>query len=365
LAEIGGYDLIAELWDVCPTAGHVLTYARAVGEHSLARRLGRIGCAICDSVSDRHGPIQEIIDTAAVQIDALQTDRNATAAQPFQVAVGLALDQIDRACCPDSSSPHVETGLADLDRLLGGLYRSEMTVLAARPSLGKTALAVQIAAHVASDTKRVLFVTLEQPKEMIALRLLSQETALPVSHLRRGQITLAQQQEVKRAASILRSLPLLIVDGASPVPVHVLAAIARREHRREPLSLIIVDYLQLIEPPPGREQRHQQIGKISSRLKSLARELDVPVLAVAALNRLAEQRPDQSPRLGDLRESGSIESDADSVLLLRARDPYAPKEDQSRSILVDVAKNRNGPIGEVELTFRKSTMRFEEAFPDD
>jgi replicative DNA helicase len=259
----------------------------------------------------------------------------------------------------------VSCGFTDLDNLTAGFQPSDLIILAARPSMGKTALVCNIAEAIARvDHKGVMLFSLEQSNLELAERFLCITARVNGHDLRTGNLSNEQRDLLTTASDELHNLPLFIDDKPARTMSQI-SAISRRQHRKEPLGAIIIDYLQLIEPEDKRVPREQQIASISRRLKFLAKELNVPVIALSQLNRGVELREDKRPRLADLRESGSIEQDADKVMFLHRPDAYDPNDRPGEAEIV-IAKHRNGPTGIVKLTWRGEFMRFEDysAVPD-
>jgi replicative DNA helicase len=267
------------------------------------------------------------------------------------------MDRIQERLQQEGSISGLSSGFVDLDRQLNGFQPTEMVILAARPSMGKTALVCNIAEAAAADSGAgVLLFSLEQSKLELAERLLCIRAKVNGHRLRAGELDEVERDQLLQAASELSELPIYIDDKPARTMAQI-GAIARRLKRRGKLDLIIIDYLQLIEPEDKAAPREQQIALISRRLKFLSKELTVPVVALAQLNRGVELREDKRPRLADLRESGSIEQDADVVMFLHRPDAYDP-EDRPGEVDIIVAKNRSGPTGSVTLTWIKESMRF-------
>jgi replicative DNA helicase len=278
------------------------------------------------------------------------------------------MDRIEARLKGEHTLGGVETGFADLDQLTGGLHNSELIVLAARPSMGKTALAMNIAEHVAMTLQApTLFVSLEMSSVELADRLLCSVARVNGHRLRNGTISHEDQARLVEKAGQLSQAPLFVDDSPSRTVTEIAAA-ARRVRRREGrLALLVIDYLQLIEPDNSKDPRQEQVARIARRLKGLAREMDVPVLCIAQLNRQAEDSKDHIPRLSHLRESGAIEQDADVVMFVHREEYYRRGEEQQQfegQAEVKVAKQRNGPVGDIELVWRKEYTRFEDKAPE-
>jgi replicative DNA helicase len=253
----------------------------------------------------------------------------------------------------------IETGFKDLDSLTGGLHNSELVILAARPSMGKTALALNMAEYVAIELNiTVLFVSLEMSSLELADRLLCSRARVDSHRLRNGTISNDDRRKLVERAGEISQAPLFVDDTPSRNMTEI-AATARRLKRKNELGLIVIDYLQLIDPDNLRDQRQEQVARIARRLKGLARELEVPVLCLAQLNRQAEVAKENRPRLSHLRESGAIEQDADTVMLLHRPDRYEPGQHEG-IIEIIVAKQRNGPTGDIKLAWLSKFTRFED-----
>jgi replicative DNA helicase len=256
----------------------------------------------------------------------------------------------------------IETGFTDFDAMTGGLHGSELIILAARPSMGKTALALNVAEHVSMIVQQpTLFVSLEMSSVELADRMLCSIAEVNGQRLRNGTISNDDRRRLVEKAADLSQAPLFVDDSPSRTITEIAAA-ARRLKRKSGLSLIVIDYLQLIEPDNAKDQRQEQVAKIARRLKGMARELKVPVLCLAQLNRQAEATKDNRPRLSHLRESGAIEQDADVVMFIHREEYYATNDDERSQLAgqadLIVAKQRNGPTGDVKLTWKKDFTRF-------
>jgi replicative DNA helicase len=278
-----------------------------------------------------------------------------------------AMDRIDARMKGEHLAGGVETGFTEFDHLTGGLHNSELIVLAARPSMGKTALAMNIAEYVALKLSLpVLFVSLEMSSIELADRMLCSVAEVNGARLRNGTISKEDRKRLVETAAKLSECPLFVDDAPSRT-VSEIAAAARRVKRREgALGLIVIDYLQLIEADNSKDPRQEQVAKMARRLKGLAREVDVPVLCLAQLNRQAEVSKENRPRLSHLRESGAIEQDADVVMFVHREEYYRTGEDREQvagQAEIIIAKQRNGPIGEVELVWRKEFTRFANPAP--
>jgi replicative DNA helicase len=306
--------------------------------------------------------IEDLLQSAERQIFSIVEEQEGSA----NIAIGDilmdAFHRIDERMNSEGDVSGVTTGFTDLDAQTTGLQPTEMIVLAARPSMGKTAFVCNVAEAIArKDNVGVLLFSLEQSNLELAERFLCIVAKVNGHDLRSGNLTAEQRDKLMMASDDLARLPMFIDDKPGRT-IGQIAALARRLHRKSPLGVIIIDYLQLVEPEDKNAPREQQIAGISRRLKFLAKELRVPVIALAQLNRGVELREDKRPRLADLRESGAIEQDADMVMFLHRPDQYDP-EDRPGEAEIIVAKHRSGPTGLVRLTWRKEYMRFEDYTP--
>jgi replicative DNA helicase len=359
IEDIGGYGYLGQLWDAAPTAANAEYYARIVRDKAIIRHLIHSSNEILRDAYDQAMPADELLESAERKV--LDIAEMGITGQTFTLAQALteAYDRIDTRQQNDQTSiSGLPTGFIDLDEKTAGLQNSELVIMAARPSHGKTALAMNIARHVAvEDGQPVFVVSLEQSRIELAERLLCCQARVDSHKLRKGHLSSEDMQKLIEAGGVLRNAPLFIDDTPGQGMLRI-AANARRLKLREKIKLVVLDYLQLIEPDNRRDSRQEQVAHISRRLKFLARELQIPVMALAQVNRSSEDRTDHKPRLADLRESGSIEQDADTVMLLHRPEMYEPG--QHEGILeIHIAKQRNGPTGEISLTFLKQFMRFE------
>jgi replicative DNA helicase len=358
LKEIGGADYLAAVIGSVPHAAHAKYYAGIVREKAMQRQL--IG--VCNDV------LRECYDEGLETTDVLAHAEEGI----FRILESQALaskldlkdilvetwDRIYKRIEQGGQISGITTGFRDLDLKTNGLQPTELIILAARPSMGKTALVCNVAEAAAErDRKGVLLFSLEQSKLELAERLLCIRGRQQVQKIRKGDLTDEDRDMLMAAAGELSELPLYIDDQAGRTVAQI-GAISRRLKRRNGVGMVIIDYLQLIEPEDKRAPREQQIAQITRRLKFLAKELEVPVVALSQLNRAVDARPDKRPRLSDLRESGAIEQDADIVMFLHRPDVYDP-EDRPNEAEVIVAKHRSGPTGTVTLLFNKESMRFE------
>jgi replicative DNA helicase len=359
IEDIGGYGYLGELWEAAPTAANAEYYARIVRDKAVVRHLIHASTEVLRDSYDQAMPADELLESAERKI--LDIAQMGIIGQTYTLdqAVKEAYDRMDARQQPDQASiSGLPTGYLDLDDKTAGLQNSELIILAARPSVGKTALALNIVRHAAVEEQQpVFFVSLEQSRIELAERLLCCQARVDSHKLRKGHLGSDDMQKLIEAGGILKDAKVYIDDTPGQGMLRI-AANARRLKLRHKIKLVVIDYLQLIEPDNRRDSRQEQVSHISRRLKFLARELAIPVLALAQVNRSSEDRQDHKPRLADLRESGSIEQDADTVIIMHRPELYEPGQHEGVVELL-VAKQRNGPTGELTLTFLKQFMRFE------
>jgi replicative DNA helicase len=348
------YEYLSELHDCCVTAAHAVYYAEIVRDLSVARQLNAAGTRIARDAHDYVRPAPELLEEAQQAIFEIAADSQQGNVTKLRANIPRVFDILDARRRPANRGRvgAVPTGLIDIDNLTGGLGDSEFIVIASRPSVGKTTLGLTIAANAIDNGVAVFMASLEQSDLELTERMLSARARVDGHKMRLGTINAQEQDRLDQAGRALDQSADLIIDNATNQSMLRIAANARRLKLREKIGLVIVDYLQLVEPENRRDPRHEQVAGISRRLKALARELAVPVVALAQLNRGVEERQGR-PRLSDLRESGGIEADADVVLLIHrpAENPHV--------VEVIIAKQRNGPTGEVILAFDRKCTRFE------
>ena len=366
--RLGGSAYLARTFQSVANYAHATYYARIVREKATYRSLIDASTEILRDAYEESSEASQLVSQAEQKIFAILDSRATSTVLSIRDVLHEAMDRIDARMRGEHAQGGVETGFSDLDHLTGGLHDSELIVLAARPAMGKTALAMNIAEHVAGKLAvPTLFVSLEMSSIELADRLLCSAARVNGHKLRNGTISNQDRARLIEKASEISQTPLFVDDAPSRTVTEIAAA-ARRIRRREGrLGLLVVDYLQLIEPDNLKDPRQEQVARIARRLKGLAREMKIPVLCIAQLNRQAEDSKDHRPRLSHLRESGAIEQDADVVLFVHREEYYRHGEEQQRyagQAEVIVAKQRNGPVGEVELVWRKEFTRFEDKAPD-
>jgi replicative DNA helicase len=359
LTDVGGHEALVEILEETLTAANVTYYARIVHDKAMLRQLIDAGTEILRDVYDGTAPAEELLAEAEKRIFAILQDRLIGDAIDIKTLLKRVFDRISARHGGDASGiMGVPSGFADLDELTIGWQNSELIILAARPSIGKTALALNMAEHAAVDYHLpTLIFSLEMSQEELAERLLCSRARVNSHLLRKGRLGSEGMHKLIETSGDLDRAPLYIDDTPGRTILQI-AATARRLMLRAGLRLIIIDYLQLIEPDDRAVSRQEQISTISRRLKNLARELKVPVIALSQLNRAPEAREGHRPRMSDLRESGSIEQDADVVTLLHRDDAYDSEKNPGVAEVI-VAKQRNGPVGEVKLSFLREFTRFE------
>jgi replicative DNA helicase len=363
LEAVGGAEYLADIARSVPVAAHAVYYAGLVREKATLRSLIHTSTEIIRDAFDESQDPLEMVSRAEQKIFSIHDHRSQDKLVTIQQALIEAFNRIDAKKCGSENA--ILTGFTDLDAMTGGMHDAEFIVVAARPSMGKTALAMNIAEYATIEGKMpTLFVSLEMSRYELAQRLLCSVGKIRGEKLRKGMLSAQEHDKLVEVSNKLSTAPLMIDDTPSR-SVSEVAAVARRLKRRIDLRLIIVDYLQLIEPDYAKDPRQEQVAKIARRLKSLARELNVPLICVAQLNRQAEaSKESHRPKLSQLRESGAIEQDADVVLLIHREDYYQSHEEaekaQTRGMAdLIVAKQRNGPTGDVKLTWRQEFTRFE------
>jgi len=360
LDMIGGPSYLTELTNFVPTAAHVEQYADIVAQKALRRRLIKASQNIVSLGFDESKVLQELIEEAETRLFEVSQQHIKQDVVSLETILTESFDRLDELHKDKSKLRGVPTGYADLDATLAGLQRSDLFILAARPSMGKTALALNIAHNVAVQSEQaVLLFSLEMSKEQLVDRLLAMESGVDAWNLRTGNLSDADFEKIGRAMGTLSEAPIYI-DDTPGITVGELRTRSRREAHQRPLGLIIVDYLQLMSGSriSGDGNRVQEISEISRGLKGIARELNVPLMALSQLSRSVESRSPQIPQLADLRESGSIEQDADVVAFLYREEYYNPDTDRKNFADVLIKKHRNGPTGAVELFFDRERQRF-------
>jgi replicative DNA helicase len=365
---VGGSGYLAQLANSVPNAAHAVFYGEIVRNKATLRRLIEASTTILRDAYDETRDPKELLSQAEQRVFQIQDDRSSQSADSIGELLTVAMERIDARMKGTHAVGGVDTHFADYDSMCGGLHNGELVILAARPSMGKTALALNIAENVTLQGRApTLFVSLEMSGIELADRMLCSVARVNGHRLRNGTISQEDRKRLVEKAVDISNAPLFVDDSPSRT-VSEIGAVARRIKQREKhLGLIVIDYLQLIEPDNSKDPRQEQVAKIARRLKGLAREQEVPVLCLAQLNRQAEDSKDHRPRLSHLRESGAIEQDADVVMFVH-REEYYHRGDEAAQYAgqaeIIVAKQRNGPVGEVELSWEKEFTRFQDRAPD-
>lgn len=359
LDAVGGAVYLAKLDDSVPTTAHADSYLKIVSDKAVLRDLITTSTEIVRKCYEEDGEVDELLDGAETSIFDIAEKKIKESFVAMRGVVNGVVETIEKLALNKHYVTGVPTGFYDLDRITSGLQNSDLVVLASRPSMGKTTLALNIAEHVAVEHKLpVAIFSLETSAEQVAQRMLCSRAGIDNQRVRRGFIKKTEWPEIIDAAGELTEAPIYINDTPA-LGVLQLRAISRRLKSVNDIRLVIVDYLQLLRAVSKRyENRQQEISDMSRSLKALARELNIPVLVLSQLNREVESREDKRPQLSDLRESGAIEQDADVVMLL-VRPEYYKENDRPGMAEVNVAKQRNGPVGKAELVFLKECTRFE------
>jgi replicative DNA helicase len=370
LEDIGGPAYLGELWDAAPTAANAEYYARIVREKAVVRNLIHASTEVLRDAYDGSMSADELVGSAERKILDIAEKGTTGETHTLEKTMSEAFRRLDsRAGKAHLNVSGISTGYTDLDNLTAGFQNSELVILAARPSVGKTAFALNIVRHVIIEERAtVFFVSLEMARVELAERLLACQSRVDSFKLRKGNVNGEDMQKLLAANDALKGnakqgFVKLFIDDQPAQTMLRIAANARRLKSRHGLKMVVIDYLQLIEPENRRDPRQEQVAQISRRLKFLAKELEIPVVALAQVNRASEDRQDHKPRLSDLRESGSLEQDADTVILLH-RPGRVDKSVEDNTLEVIVEKQRNGPTDTVTLTYIKQYMRYENYAPE-
>jgi replicative DNA helicase len=361
LEEVGGASYLARLVDAVPLAVNAQHYAKIVHDKASLRRLIEKANAIVKRCFEERGNADDVIDYAETAIFEISEKKARQSFFPLSKIILGNIETLEEKQGNRSLVTGVPTGFSRLDNLTSGLQNSDLIILAARPSMGKTALALNIARNAAVDAGvPVAVFSLEMSKEQLSLRMLCSEAHIDSSRLKGGFFSMEDWHRLTDAAGILSEAPIYIDDSPSLSAMEIRAK-ARRLKMDKNIGLIIIDYLQLMQGRAGAERRDLEISEISRALKALAKELELPVMALSQLNRMLEQRTDKRPRLSDLRESGALEQDADVVAFIYRDEVYNKEEDNPNRGIAEIllSKQRNGPTGDVYLTFLNSYTRFE------
>ncbi|WP_396897431.1 replicative DNA helicase [Nesterenkonia ebinurensis] len=365
LQRVGGPAYLHNLAQSVPTAANAGFYADIVRERAILRRLVEAGTKIVQLGHTADGEVDEIVNEAQAEIYTVAENRQSTDYSKLSEILAPTIEEIEVNAANDGTLTGIPTGFRDLDDLTHGFHGGQLVVIAARPAMGKSVLALDFARSASvRHGMTTAFFSLEMGKVELTMRLLAAESAVHFSDLRKGSSLQDEHWEkMARAMDNLEQAPLYI-DDAPNLSLMEIRAKCRRLKQRENLKLIIVDYLQLLMSGKRVESRQQEVSEFSRTLKLLAKELDVPIIALSQLNRGSEQRPDKRPQVSDLRESGAIEQDADMVMLLHRPEVYDKETERAGEADIIVAKNRNGPTRDITLIFQGHFQRFAEMARD-
>lgn len=356
--EVGSLEFIRDLITAVPTSANIRYYAGIVAEKATLRRLIRLNEEIANTCYTGKESLEVILEDTEKRVFELVQRRNTGDFTPIRQVVMDAMDRIEKASRTKGNVTGIATGFIDLDYRTAGMQPSDLILIAARPSMGKTAFVLNIAQYVAfKQNQAVAIFSLEMSKEQLVNRLFSLESHVDSQHLRTGNLSDLEWEKLIESAGVIGQSNL-IIDDTPGISISELRSKCRKYKLEHNLQMIIIDYLQLMSGSGRTDSRQQEISDISRSLKALARELNVPVIALSQLSRAVEQRPDHRPMLSDLRESGAIEQDADVVMFIY-RDDYYNKDTEKKGIAeIIIAKQRNGPIGTVELVWLPDFTKF-------
>lgn len=363
LDEAGGVEYLAELVDAVPTSANLEFHANIVKEKSILRRLIETATSIVSEAYAGKSEASELLDAAESRVFQISQERAKEGFSRIKEMLWPTMERIEALQKSGKSMTGVPSGFLDLDEMTTGFQRSELIIVAARPSMGKTSFCLNVATHAALEGHGVAVFSLEMSKDSLVQRMLCAEARVDSQLVRRGMLRDHDFTKLARAAGLLQGAPIWIDDQPSQTLLEMRSK-ARRLKAEYDLGMVVVDYLQLMRSPEYSDNRVQEISDISRSLKALARELEIPVIALSQLSRASEQRGgDRKPILSDLRDSGAIEQDADVVLFIHRPEMYMKEDTDGRSLEgiaeLIVAKHRNGPTGSVDLHFEKSITRFD------
>ena len=362
MEKIGGQSYLASLANAVPTAANIVHYAKIVAKKSVLRKLIDNASQIISNAYDETGEIDKTLDEAEQKIFSVSQKHIRQDFTPVKPILEEAFDRIDELHKNKGKLRGVPTGFADLDNILAGLQKSNLIILGARPSVGKSSLGLDLVRHAATKEKiPVGIFSLEMSKEEVIDRLICAEANIDLWKLRTGRLSDSGENDdfskIGHAMGVLSEAPIFVDDTAN-INVMEMRTMARRLQAEHGLKMLVIDYLQLMEGRGKTDNRVQEVSEISRSLKGLARELDIPIVALSQLSRGIESRTDQRPKLSDLRESGSIEQDADVVLFIYREDKTKTDSENKNIAEIMIAKHRNGPIGSVKLYFNEQTTSF-------
>lgn len=356
--EVSSLEFVRDLITAVPTSANIKYYAAIVSEKAVLRKLIRLNEEIANTCYAGKENLEFILEDTEKKVFQLVQKRNSGDFVPIRQVVMNAMDKIEKAAKNKGSVTGISTGFTDLDYRTAGMQPSDLVLIAARPSMGKTAFVLNIAQHVAfKQNKTVAIFSLEMSKEQLVNRMFSLESNVDAQKLRTGQLNDQEWERLIESAGVIGKSNL-IIDDTPGISISELRSKCRKYKLEHNLSMIMIDYLQLMTGSGRSDSRQQEISDISRSLKAVARELSVPVLALSQLSRAVEQRPDHRPMLSDLRESGAIEQDADVVMFIYRDDYYNHDTDRKGISEIIIAKQRNGPIGTVELAWLPEYTKF-------
>ncbi|HHJ38953.1 MAG: replicative DNA helicase [Methylothermaceae bacteria B42] len=363
LQAVGGMTYLAALAGETPSAANITAYADIVRERAILRQLAHVGTEIADSAFRPEGKdVNELLETAEQKVFHIadQRQRGDGGFKAIKSLLTLAVDRIEELYEKGGTVTGVSSGFVDLDQMTAGLQPADLIIVAGRPSMGKTTFAMNIAENVAiKEQLPVAVFSMEMPGDHLAMRMMSSLGRIDQHRLRIGRLEDEEWPRMTSAINILAGTKLFIDDTPALSPTELRARARRLTREHGQLGLIVIDYLQLMQAPGGGENRTAEISEISRGLKALAKELNVPVIALSQLNRNLEQRPNKRPVMSDLRESGSIEQDADVIIFIYRDEVYNEDSPDKGTAEIIIAKQRNGPIGTLRLTFLGQYTRFE------
>jgi len=359
LDAVGGVSALSSLIDMVPTAANVEHYANIVKEKGVLRRLIKNATHIVNDCYTAKDAVSEVVDTAERLIFEISDLKHKQSFFHVKELVKQSIEKIDSLYQRKEHVTGLATGFAEIDRMTSGLQPSDLIIVAGRPSMGKSSLAASFVEHIGIDKKKpVAFFSLEMSKEQLVQRMLCSQARVDAHKVRSGFLAPSDWPKLTSAAGKL-STSGIYIDDSPAITALELRAKARRLKSHHDIQMIVVDYLQLMRGSARTDSRQQEISEISRSIKALARELSIPIVALSQLSRAVESRQDHRPMLSDLRESGAIEQDADLVVLLMREEYYNPTEENRGVAEAIIAKQRNGPVGTVKLSFIKEYMRFE------
>jgi replicative DNA helicase len=358
LARIGGAPYLHTMAANVPIAANASYYAEIVREKAILRRLVDAGTKIVQIGYAGEGDVDDIVDTAQAEVYKVTDKRTAEDYAPLSAIMDGVLDEIEAIGNREAGLYGVPTGFADLDDLTNGLHSGQMIIVAARPAMGKSTLALDLcrAASIHNNLASVFF-SLEMTRSEITMRLLSAEAKVPLNHIRNGNMSDDDWHQLARKMGEISGAPMFIDDSPNMTMMEIRAK-ARRLKQRHDLKLVVIDYMQLMSSGKKVESRQLEVSEFSRQIKLLAKELEVPIIALSQLNRGPEQRSDKKPMMSDLRESGSLEQDADMVILLHREDVYEKESTRPGEADLIVAKHRNGPTRDITVAFQGHYSRF-------